>query len=245
MKTYHGERTEKGCEVTVDGAALYVRSDLSGNANGAFDWGFIGNGQLSMAILSDFFRDDLKAKSMCDGFEKKVIANLPHRAWTLTGKELTDAVASLAATDRAPAPDGIDVTRAEYVNMPAATVRLASPNTAIGIGRNNRAQLLKEKRKSPATIAAALEPYAVSEAAGEMAHAAEQVAAAAVAVGRAAHQVAHVHDRPSDEAMSTANRAADQKADATNRVVDEAAALARSAVDEANRVVEKLNPKPD
>ena len=40
---------------------------------------------------------------MCDGFEKEVIANLPHHAWTLTGKDLTDAVASLGGKALRPA----------------------------------------------------------------------------------------------------------------------------------------------
>ena len=54
MRIYHGERTERGCEMTVDGRPLRLRSDLSGNATTAFDWGYIGSGQLSLALLSDF-----------------------------------------------------------------------------------------------------------------------------------------------------------------------------------------------
>jgi len=52
MKIYHGERTARGCEVTVDGRPLQMRSDLTGNATTAFDWGYIGTGQLSVALLS-------------------------------------------------------------------------------------------------------------------------------------------------------------------------------------------------
>ena len=37
MRTYHGQRTARGCEVTVDGRPLRMRSDLSGNATTAFD----------------------------------------------------------------------------------------------------------------------------------------------------------------------------------------------------------------
>ena len=47
MKTYHGDRTQQGCVVTVDGKPLLPRSDLSGNATTAFDWGYAGGGQLS------------------------------------------------------------------------------------------------------------------------------------------------------------------------------------------------------
>ena len=41
-----------------------MRSDLSGNATTPFDWGYIGGGQLSLALLSDFFGSDVKAKAM-------------------------------------------------------------------------------------------------------------------------------------------------------------------------------------
>ena len=67
MKTYHGQRTARGCDVTVDGKPLSLRSNLSGNATTQFDWGYIGAGQLSLAILSDFFGSDAKAKAMSPG----------------------------------------------------------------------------------------------------------------------------------------------------------------------------------
>jgi len=221
MKTYRGERTERGCEVTVDGLPLQRRADLSGNASSPFDWGFIGTGQLSMAMLSDFLGDDPKAKSMCAEFEKTVVAELPHRSWTLTGRDLADAVAPLIAADDAGA-----------VNQ----------NTPSG-GVFGAARLLAENSKSLEEGATASKTDQVTAAAGEMVAAANHVAAAAMAVGKAAHQVAHVCDRPTDEPMSIANRAADQKADATNRVVDEAAALADSAASEANRVAAELLAK--
>src|SRR5438445_4362479 len=97
MKTYHGERTEQGCEVTVDGAPLQHRSDLSGNATTAFDWGYVGAGQLSIALLSDFLGNDTKAKGMCEAFEKQVVAELSHDSWTLTGDDLAAALARLVA----------------------------------------------------------------------------------------------------------------------------------------------------
>jgi hypothetical protein len=99
MRTYHGERTEHGCVVTVDGKPLPKRSDLSGNATTAFDWGYIGGGQLSLALLSDFFHNERKAKAMSKVFEEHVIAMLPVDSWTLTDKTLAAALAPLVGVD--------------------------------------------------------------------------------------------------------------------------------------------------
>ncbi len=52
MRTYRGKRTDVGCEVTVDGKPLPMRSDLSGNATTPYDWGYVGAGQLSLALLA-------------------------------------------------------------------------------------------------------------------------------------------------------------------------------------------------
>jgi hypothetical protein len=99
MKTYHGERTERGCDVTVDGRPLGLRSDLSGNATTAFDWGYAGSGQLSLAMLSDFLGDDRRAEDLAPEFEAKVIAHLPHDSWTLTDPDLAAAIAPLRSAD--------------------------------------------------------------------------------------------------------------------------------------------------
>jgi hypothetical protein len=99
MRTYHGERTERGCEVTVDGRPLRMRSDLSGNATTAFDWGYVGGGQLSLALLSDLLGDDRRAEALAPEFEQEVIANLPHNSWTLTDRDLAAAVAPLAGAE--------------------------------------------------------------------------------------------------------------------------------------------------
>lgn len=104
-KTYHGERTEHGCEVTVDGRPLRMRSDLSGNATTPFDWGYIGGGQLSLALLSDFFGSDRKARAMSEVFEQHVIAVLPVDSWTLTDYALTMALAPLVGVDGARSDD--------------------------------------------------------------------------------------------------------------------------------------------
>lgn len=95
MRVYHGERTERGCDATVDGRPLRVRSDLSGSATAAFDWGFVGNGQLSLAMLSDFLGDDVRAAALARQFEEAVVARLPHNSWTMTDSDLAAIVAEL------------------------------------------------------------------------------------------------------------------------------------------------------
>jgi len=85
--------------VTVDGSPLRMRSDLSGNATTAFDWGYIGGGQLSLALLSDFFGSDRKAMAMSETFEQHVIAVLPLNSWTLTDFAITTALAPLVGVD--------------------------------------------------------------------------------------------------------------------------------------------------
>ena len=93
MRTYRGERLEHGCEVTVDGKPLVMRSDLSGNATTPFDWGYVGGGQLSLALLCDFLGDDRRAEAMAPAFERVVVANLPRAGWTMTEHDLAAAVA--------------------------------------------------------------------------------------------------------------------------------------------------------
>jgi hypothetical protein len=129
MRIYHGERTEQGCEVTVDGRPLRPRSDLSGSATPAFEWGYIGSGQLSLALLSDFLGDDRRAEALAPEFEEAVIAELPHDRWTMTDPDLTAAIAQLPSADR----DGkrVQVRRDEkgagaaFGDMPVHTAHLA------------------------------------------------------------------------------------------------------------------------
>ena len=96
MKVYHGERTRDGCRVTVDGVPLRVCSDLSG-AIAPFDWGYVGNGQLSLALLSDLLGDGQRARALCKALEREVLAELPHDAWTLTEAELVAALSRMAS----------------------------------------------------------------------------------------------------------------------------------------------------
>ncbi len=78
--------------MTVDGLPLRMRSNLSGNATTAFDWGYVGTGQLSLVLLTRFLGDDRTAGALAHAFEKQVVAHLPHDSWTLTDHDLAAAV---------------------------------------------------------------------------------------------------------------------------------------------------------
>jgi hypothetical protein len=123
MRTYRGKRTERGCEVTVDGKPLRMRSNLSGNATTAFDWGYAGTGQLSVALLADLLGSDAKAKAMCEVFENAVVANLPHDSWSMTEYAMATALAPLVGVDGARADDdpANAAARAAFGDMPVKT----------------------------------------------------------------------------------------------------------------------------
>jgi hypothetical protein len=104
MSVYRGERTDEGCQVTVDREPLPARSDLSG-ATAPFDWGYVGNGQLSLALLAHLLGDGQKAKSLCAAFERAVVARLPHDHWAITDDQLAAAVRALEAADGPPAAE--------------------------------------------------------------------------------------------------------------------------------------------
>jgi len=126
MKIYHGERTARGCEVTVDGRPLQMRSDLTGNATHPFDWGYIGTGQLSVALLSDFLGDDAKAKALAGAFEQKVVAELPKPCWTRTERDFAAALEPLIGGDRKGVQDDKASVGAAFGDMPVETTGLAA-----------------------------------------------------------------------------------------------------------------------
>ena len=133
MKTYHGKRTERGCEVTVDGRPLRMRANLSGNATTAFDWGYAGPGQLSVALLADLLGDDGKAKALCAAFEEAVVARMPHDEWTMSEYALASAVSPLVGVDGARAFEyGADSGAAAggvaaFGDMPVKSIELTRP----------------------------------------------------------------------------------------------------------------------
>ena len=98
MKVYHGTRTKRGCEVTVDGIALTLRGDLvrriGEDAQEGLEWGYDGAGptHLALALLADHFGDDGRALAEYRAFRSGVVAALSEDSWTLTSRDIDNAV---------------------------------------------------------------------------------------------------------------------------------------------------------
>jgi hypothetical protein len=109
MKTYTGTRTENGCAVVVsDGGGcrgLDPRFDLRNHSPTGFEWGYGGSGPaqlaLALALAADVLRDDEAALDVYQRLKFRVVGRLPQDGWTLTERELADAIRSLAGTDGA------------------------------------------------------------------------------------------------------------------------------------------------
>jgi hypothetical protein len=94
MKQYEGRRTGRGVEVTGHGVPLNPRLDLRQHSPTGFEWGSCGSGpaQLALAMLADHLDDDEQALNLYQRFKWAVIAELPRKRWTLTSREIDDAL---------------------------------------------------------------------------------------------------------------------------------------------------------
>tara|TARA_Y100000310_G_scaffold159229_1_gene158790 strand:- start:3445 stop:3870 length:426 start_codon:yes stop_codon:yes gene_type:complete len=103
MTSYHGIRT--GCqpiaalrvEVERDGKTYHLpmRLDLKYHSPSGLKCGFHGLGplQLSLAILTDFLRDDQKALELYQDFLDEVTSRLPsNTGWQLTDTQVVAAI---------------------------------------------------------------------------------------------------------------------------------------------------------
>ena len=90
MKRYEGRREGYAVTVTVNGRRLNPRHDLWNHSPTGFEWGYGGSGpaQLAMAILADHCNNDEEALNFYQRFKWALIAELPHRSWTLTSQEI-------------------------------------------------------------------------------------------------------------------------------------------------------------
>ena len=90
MKRYAGQREGYVVIVTVDGRRLNPRQDLWNHSPTGFEWGYSGSGpaQLALAILADHLGNDEQAFNLYHRFKWAVVAEFPHRSWTLTGAEI-------------------------------------------------------------------------------------------------------------------------------------------------------------
>lgn len=104
MKTYAGDRTIDGIQVTVDGEPLDPRLDLYTYTHNGFEWTYEGDEsrQLALAILADHLRDDDRARALAEPFMSAVVANFDN-TWEMTG---ADVAAAVAAIDAAPGTSG-------------------------------------------------------------------------------------------------------------------------------------------
>jgi hypothetical protein len=102
MKIYQGTREGFVVEVTVNGRRLNPRLDLWNHSPTGFEWGYGGSGpaQLALAILVDHLDNDDEAVTLHQDFKRTVVADLPHRHWTLTSDQIERAVEALRASSK-------------------------------------------------------------------------------------------------------------------------------------------------
>lgn len=97
MKTYEGRREGYAVLVTVNGRPLNPRLDLWNHSPSGFEWGYGGSGpaQLALALLADHLGDDRQALDLYQRFKWAVIAELPRRNWTLTSRQIHQAIQNI------------------------------------------------------------------------------------------------------------------------------------------------------
>lgn len=96
MKTYVGDRTIDGIQVTVDGQPLDQRTDLKAYSKNGFEWSYEGPEpeQLAFALLVDHLGDAKRAEALHGAFMREVVANFDN-TWELTSADLDASVSAL------------------------------------------------------------------------------------------------------------------------------------------------------
>lgn len=96
-KKYVGRREGYVITATVDGRKLNPRLDLWNHSPSGFEWGYGGSGpaQLALAILADHCANDEQALNFYQRFKWKVVAEFPHRSWTLTSADIDRVLLTL------------------------------------------------------------------------------------------------------------------------------------------------------
>jgi len=100
MKTYRGDRTIDGIQVTVDGAPLDPRFDLKTLCAEGFEWSYEGAApaQLALALIADHTGDGAAALRHHDAFMRAVVANF-NNEWELTSADMDVALNDIHADD--------------------------------------------------------------------------------------------------------------------------------------------------
>jgi Family of unknown function (DUF6166) len=97
MNRYEGRREGYVVSVAVNGRRLNPRLDLWNHSPTGFEWGYGGSGpaQLALAILAHHLADDKRAFNFHHRFKWAVVAEFPHRSWTLTSDEINRVLQTL------------------------------------------------------------------------------------------------------------------------------------------------------
>lgn len=97
MKHYAGDRTIDGVKVTVDGAPLDPRTDVTEFTKNGFEWSYEGPEprQLALALLVDHLGDPSAAKARVEPFMREVVANFGNE-WEMNSTDLDAALAALS-----------------------------------------------------------------------------------------------------------------------------------------------------
>lgn len=120
-KTYSGYRRPGEGDTGGEGAVtvheggrsprpLDPRLDLRRHSPGGFNWGYAGSGpaQLALALAADALGDDGRAREVYQRLKARVVAELPADGWTLTAREVLDAVRAIEQEREAgPAGEGV------------------------------------------------------------------------------------------------------------------------------------------
>ena len=97
MKHYAGDRTIDGVKVTVDGAPLDPRMNVTEFSKNGFEWSYEGPEprQLALALLVDHLGNNAAAKAMVEPFMCGIVANFGNE-WEMTSDDMDLAVSALA-----------------------------------------------------------------------------------------------------------------------------------------------------
>ncbi len=100
-KTYTGDRTMDGVQVSVDGRPLDPRYGLRRFTSGGFEWSYEGPEpeQLAFALLVDHLGDPARADALRGRFMREVVANFDNE-WEMTSADIDRALESFGAPAR-------------------------------------------------------------------------------------------------------------------------------------------------
>ena len=88
-KTYAGDRTMDGVQVSVDGRPLDPRYHLRRFTDGGFEWSYEGPEpeQLAFALLVDHLGDAARAAPLSGRFMREVVVNFDNE-WEMTSADI-------------------------------------------------------------------------------------------------------------------------------------------------------------